>query len=368
MSDQPFKPDDPRSLARALAHELTENEAAIFRSWLADDPGRRWEFEQLRRAWIGAGRVRHRWDAESALLAIRRHAGSDAPEIGPRPAARLPRVYATPHRSRVRALIWAAAAACVAAIAIGTAAVSRRGHEPQASTVVAMREVRTDIGETAQLRFPDGTEVQLAPKSRLRYPADMLGQSRDLDLEGEAYVVAGKAGHAPLMVHTALGTTRDVGTRFLVRARPKEPLDVVVIDGLVVVHPTAPRDSGPTPADSAVVQPGMLGRITAAGRVVEPRRVRVESYVAWLDGRLDFANAPLADVFATLARWRSVHYRIVDPRIAGRRFTGAFDYHDGLDEIASLVAISASVSVERRGDSLIVRDDPTRAAASGAQR
>jgi ferric-dicitrate binding protein FerR (iron transport regulator) len=365
MSDQPFEPDDPRSIARALAHELTESEAAEFQRWLADDPGRRWELEQLRRAWIGAGRIRHEWDAESALLALRERASSDALEIRPRSAARLPHVYATPRRPLYRSLIWAAAA-CVAAIAIGTTTLRHRASEPQPAAVLAMREVRTDLGETAELRFPDGTEVRLAPRSSLRYPADMLGPSRDLELDGEAYIVAGEMGRAPLVVHTALGTTRDIGTRFVVRARPEEALDVVVLDGLVVVRPTAARDSAPAPLDSALVRPGMLGRITAQGRVVKPSRVNVDTYVAWLDGRLEFADAPLGEVFATLGRWRSVHYTIDDPRVAGRRFTGSFDYRDRLDEIASLIAISAKVRVERHGDSLVVHDAMRRAAPGAA--
>jgi transmembrane sensor len=365
MSAQPIKPDDPRSIARALAHELTESEAAAFQRWLADDPGRRWELEQLRRAWISGGRIRHEWDAESALLALKKRASSDALEIRPRTAARLPYVYATPRRPLYRSLVWAAAA-CVAAIAIGTTTLNRRSNEPQPAAVTAMREVRTDLGETAELRFPDGTEVRLAPRSSLRYPADMLGPSRDLELEGEAYIIAGEMGRAPLLVHTTLGTTRDIGTRFVVRARPREALDVVVLDGLVVVHPAAARDSAPPPLDSALVKPGMLGRITAQGKVEKPSRVNVDTYVAWLDGRLEFADAPLAEVFATLGRWRSVHYTIDDPRVAGRRFTGSFDYRDRLDEIASLIAISAKVRVERYGDSLVVHDAAGRAAPGAA--
>lgn len=367
MSDEPFKQDDPRFLARALARELTDDEAATFQHWLAEDPSRRWEFEQLRRAWNSTGRIRHDWDAEAALGAIRRRALDEALETRAQTRSGVPKVYVAPRFSRYRRVLGAAAA-CVAAIAIGATALTRSAREPQVGAVPVTREVRTDVGETAELRFPDGTEVQLAPKSHLRYPADMLGSSRDLELDGEAYVVAGKSGHAPLVVHTSLGTTRDVGTRFVVRARPDQALDVVVLDGLVVVHPKAPHDSDLTRSDSAVVYPGMLGRITPLGRVQKPRRVRVDTYVAWLDGRLEFDDTPIADVLATLGRWRSVHYRIVDPKVSGRRFTGSFDYRDGLAEIASLVAISASLRIEQRGDSLIVKDDPARRAAPSVSR
>ncbi len=365
MPDLPFDPADPRSLARALANELTDAESATLRRWLAEDPRRHWEFEQLRRAWSDAGRMHHRWDAESALTAIKRRARAEASP--PIQLHARPRLLVAPPSIGRRAM-WAAAA-CIAALAIGTVAIRHLGEAPTAPAVAVRRDVHTDVGETAELRFPDGTEIRLGPKSRLAYPADMLGPSRDLDLEGEAYVVAGRGGHAPLVVHTALGTTRDVGTRFVVQARSGEPLDVVVVDGLVVLH-ARPRADGnlAARADSAVVRPGMLARIDAAGRVAMPRHVRVDAYLAWLDGRLAFTDAPLADVFATLARWRSVRYRIEDSTVARRRFTGTFDYRDGLADVADLIALSTNVRIERRGDSLLVRDDPTRRAASGASR
>ncbi|HEX6533900.1 MAG TPA: FecR domain-containing protein [Gemmatimonadaceae bacterium] len=367
MPDHPFQPDDPRSLARALANELTEEEAAIFRRWLAHDPSRRQEFEQLRRAWTDAGRLRHRWDAEGALARLKHRARVDATTTRPSPARPLLHLGGGARRATARRVVWAAAASA-AAVTIGVLALGRRATAPPPATVAATREVRTHIGETAELRFPDGTEVRLAPESHLRYPADMLGASRDLDLEGEAYVVAGKLGHAPLVIHTAAGTTRDVGTRFLVRARSADAMDVVVVDGLVVVRATERRSAGAVRSDSAVVRPGMLGRITATGRVAPPRRVHVEAYVAWLDGRLAFEDAPLAEVFATLARWRSIHYRIDDPRVARRRFTGTFDEDDGLGDIATLVATAANVSIDARGDTLTVRDDPTRRVAPGVAR
>lgn len=365
MPDTLFRPDDPRSLARALANELTEDEAAIFRRWLAHDPSRRQEFEALRRAWTDAGRLRHRWDAEAALARLKRRAHADAATSRPSPARPLAHLRAGARRGTAWRLAWGAAAS-VAAVAIGGVfALGHRADVPPAATVAATREVRTDIGETAELRFPDGTEVRLAPLSRLRYPTDMLGASRDLDLEGEAYVVAGKLGRAPLVVHTAVGTTRDVGTRFLVRARARDAMDVVVVDGLVVVHAAAHPAPGALRSDSALVRPGMLGRITATGRVATPRRVNVGAYVAWLDGRLAFEDAPLSEVFATLARWRSIQFRIDDPDVARRRFTGTFDHRDRLGDIAGLITITANVRVEARGDTLIVRDDPTRRAASG---
>ncbi|HEU4564768.1 MAG TPA: FecR domain-containing protein [Gemmatimonadaceae bacterium] len=360
MPDPSITPDDPRFLARALANELTEEEAAAFRRWLAEEPSRRWEFRQLERVWADAGRVRHPWDVEGALAAIKSRAADEVENPAPTRVRRppvLPR-FTAPVARRGRRVAWAAAAGLLAAAGIGTIARRAPRAAPPAASV-AFREVRTDRGETARLRFPDGTELQLAPKSRLRYPANMLGPSRDLQLDGEAYVVAGKEGRAPLVIRTTLGTARDIGTRFVVSARPGAQLDVVVVEGLVVVRSGSPADSGARRPDSVLVRPGMLGRVTPDGRVRAPRSVRVDDYVAWLDGRLAFADAPLSEVLETVARWRPIEYRI-DPRVAERHFTGAFDHRDRLGDIVDLIALTTNVRIDRRGDTLVVRDDPAR--------
>ncbi|HYW11169.1 MAG TPA: FecR domain-containing protein [Longimicrobium sp.] len=45
----------------------------------------------------------------------------------------------------------------------------------------------TAAGQRARIVLADGTEVQLAPGSRLRYPADFGPDGRTVTLEGEGY-------------------------------------------------------------------------------------------------------------------------------------------------------------------------------------
>jgi transmembrane sensor len=229
------------------------------------------------------------------------------------------------------------------------------------------REVSTGRGETAQLRFADGTEIRLAPTSRLRYPANMLGPSRELDLDGEAYVVVGHhpEARAPFLVRTTLGTTRDIGTSFLVRALPKSALEVVVVEGLVSLHLAATAADRAAPSDSLLIPPGSLGAITASGTLRAPRRVRVDAYTSWLDGRMTFVDTPLREVLSTLARWRALESTIADAAIAGRRFTGSFT-RETTDEILDVIAMTSHLRIDHRGDMVIVRDDPTRATSPRA--
>jgi len=362
-SDEPISPDDLRLLARALAQELSGDEQQGFRLWLEADPRRRWEFKQLERLWMSAGRPRHTWDADAALRAIRSRAALEAlsEESVERAGPAVPMAYwqHEHRRNRIRRLGWAAAAVLAGAVGVAGWLASRAPVPVPAPAPLAFREVHTDRGETAGLRFPDGTEVRLAPESRLRYPVNMLGASRDLELTGEAYIVAGPRGHAPLVIHTPYGTTRDIGTRFLVRAHPHARLDVVVVEGLVVIR-SAKRGADRLPGDSLMLPAGSLGTITADGTLRERRGVQVNRYLSWLDGRLEFSDTPIAEVLATLARWRALDYRVVDPAVGARRFTGSLDPRESLDGFLEILALTASLRISRTGDTTLIRNDPAR--------
>jgi transmembrane sensor len=364
MPDSSFNSKDSLLLARALANELSEDEMAAFRLWLEADPTRLWEYKQAQRLWADAGQLPREWDAERALSTIRARAREEqGQQLAKTSSSRLRWGGDEERHSTWRRPAWGLAAASLIAIGFGiTARATNRTPPPPPATPI-VREVSTKLGETAQLRFPDGTEIRLAPRSRLRYPNDMLGTSRDLDLEGEAYVVAGAHGHAPLVIHTPLGSTRDIGTRFVVRAFPRSPLAVVVVEGLVVLRPEKHAGDTTQSTDSLLLRPRSLGTVSVDGALRERRNVSVENYVAWLDGRLVFADAPLSDVLETLSRWRAMEYRIADPRIADRRFSGTFS-GEPLREILDLVALTTNVRFERQGEMLVARDDSTRSTRS----
>src|SRR3989442_5449990 len=84
------------------------------------------------------------------------------------------------------------------------------------------------------IRLQDGTQVTIAPKSRVRYTADFGRAHRDLYLDGEAYFQVARDSLRPLRVHTAGSVTEDLGTAFVVRAYgDQHTTEVVVTEGRV---------------------------------------------------------------------------------------------------------------------------------------
>lgn len=288
-----------------------------------------------------------RHDSEAAWAKLERAMDETAPPADVRPLR--PRREPRP-APRFGAPNWAARIAAVLIIGAGIGLVWKTmlPSGTQAVAPAALREVATAGGQRATVRLGDGTRVELGVDSKLRYAPEFGTGSRDVYLEGEAYFDVVHDERRPFTVHTARAVVRDLGTQFNVRSYADVPaVEVVVAEGAVAL---AKPD---TPRDSLLLHPGDLGRVESDGRLAAQRGVDVAAHLAWLDGRLVFVDAPLAEAVPRLARWYGVDLRLGDSTIARRRYTASLK-HETLDQLLDLMARSLELRVERSGDAVLL--------------
>src|SRR5205823_9940716 len=121
----------------------------------------------------------------------------------------------------------------------------------------------------------DGTQVTLAPQSRLRYPADYGAARRELYLDGEAYFQVTPDSQRPLRVHTAASVTEDLGTAFAIRAYADQvATEVVVAQGRVALG----RADTTTPSRAPALVLG-LGTWAGSTRAGSPRSAAASMWV-----------------------------------------------------------------------------------------
>src|SRR5262245_50852946 len=230
-------------LDRYLAGETTAIEAEAVRQWLAEDPDHAVVLEDLR--------------------LIRQIAAERAPESGADPAwgraVKALEARARPVR-RPRAAALAAAAVFIALI--GGALLLRRAPE--------WKEYTTAAAQRAVVSLRDGTQLTLAPRSRVRYTADYGSAHRDVYLEGQAYFQVAKDERLLFRVHTAGSVTEDLGTAFVVKAYSDQvATEVVVSEGHVAL-----RRADTTQGSRALVLGARdLGRLDASGVATVQRDV-----------------------------------------------------------------------------------------------
>ena len=315
-------PEDERLyllLDRYLAGEASAGDAQAVRDWLADHPDNPLLLDDLRLIRrVAAGRI-----PESSV---------DAAWAKARRALEVPR---QPRRSR-RPLFVALAAAAVLIALIGTRGVLRR--TPQ------WREYATTVAQRMVVRLRDGTQVTIAPKSRVRYAADYGRARRELYLDGEAYFQVTPDSQRPLRVHTTQSVTEDLGTAFVVRAYDQSATEVVVAEGRVTLSRADTTAATRTPA--LVLEARDLGRLDPSGVTAVRRGVDVGRYLAWTRGVLAFDGTPLGDVVVTLGRWYNVEIRLADSTLAARRLTATFQ-NESIDLVLQRIALTVGLRVER---------------------
>ncbi|MGH7357650.1 MAG: FecR family protein [Candidatus Rokuibacteriota bacterium] len=219
----------------------------------------------------------------------------------------------------------------------------------------------TSVGQRAIVQLTDGTQLTLAPRSRLRYARDFGERSREVHLEGEAYFDVPHDTTRPFRVHTRGVLTEDLGTAFAVTAYPDEATTTVLVaSGRVATRRTddaagAATDRVGSAAPRAVVlDRGDLARLSGTGGVLVTRGVDVERHLAWTTGTLVFDSAPLGEVIRTLARWYDLDVRLTDRALAARPLTATFR-HEPVSQVLDRIALTLDLRVERDGRSVLFR-------------
>ena len=303
-------------LERYLAGETSARDAEIVREWLAEDAAHAQILADLR---------------------LIKHVAHDTPPPTSVDAAWIQAVktLGLGRKSRVlrRLLMVALATAAVLIAVIGGGRVLRRA--PQ------WKEYATAAAQRMVIRLQDGTQVTIAPKSRVRYTADFGRAHRDLYLDGEAYFQVAPDSQRPLRVHTAGSVTEDLGTAFVVTAYADQvATEVVVTEGRVSLS------RAETTSPAVVLGLRDLGRLEATGRATVRRGVDVGRYLAWTKGVLAFDGTPLSEVMPALERWYNVEIRLSDSALGARRLTATFQ-NEPIDLVMKRIALTLGMRVER---------------------
>jgi len=358
MTEQSREPD-PRSLAAYLSGEASPSESAEVLRWAQSSATAMAHLRRLEAVWQASRRPTDAasespWTADDIWKSIApRLDDEDTPRLRLITPARMAGVVSREASRGRRAAMWLSVAACIV-VAVGVWA-QHRGLTSRAASSpappVAVREYRTERGQRASVTLPDGSALQLGPLSVLRVGADYGTPSRTVELEGDGYFNVTHDVRHPFSVKTGRTTIRDVGTRFIVRARADESrVEIAVADGEVAVETL--------PAASATASgPGMLtsGPLHVAARhvaLVDERglatllpRASVAARFAWTRGELAFDHVPVPIVLAELSRWYGNSFVLADKQLQPVRLTTVIR---GETLLEALVVLETALEVDTR--------------------
>lgn len=340
-------------LARYVSGESGAVERAEIERWAASSDANRKMLDSVTRRWSLASEPAS-WNVDAAWSRL-------APQLE---QARTATGVVDIARQRAGRPSWLSASrlvplAAAAALVIAVTLRDKSGEVPADAgmALTSTGDMRTGVGEQRTIDLADGSQVILGAASTLRLAPGFGSTSREVFLEGQAFLRVRHDAARPFVVNAGGTRAIDLGTAFEVRAYADEDVRVAVTEGVVAVH----RDSGML--DSAVLQPGDIAEVPLTGATVVKRQQNVERLLGWTRGELVFEDAPLSSVARELERWFDVEIRIDDQALGALRWSGNPRIGESLDVILELIETSLqskNVRAERNGNVITLRSGQPR--------
>ena len=228
-------------------------------------------------------------------------------------------------KPRRRVLPWVSGMVAAAA-AVVLCVFLFRGNEQQQIQLMANAEMQEFV-------LPDGSEVTLAPGSRLTYSEK---SPRSTQLEGKAFFEVARDEAVPFEVTSDGAFVRVLGTKFMVDAGSSVK-EVYVTEGKVLFAKSS--DS-----EGVILTKDMQATLSELDAVPVIAMEADVNSIAWQRGSFIFNQTPLKEVLETLSKHYKVSFVAND---LSKQLSGEFDAED-LDLIISIIESALDVHIVKR--------------------
>ena len=194
------------------------------------------------------------------------------------------------------------------ALADSTSTRATQEEEMEYNTLVVSR------GGEYILTLSDGTKVWLNSETELKYPVRFTGNTREVNVKGEAYFEVQRDTLHPFIVHTPHTNTRVLGTSFNISAYEDETTTTItLVKGKVEVKNREGK---------CILTPGWQAIADNSSGSLQEQEVDVTSYISWKNGMFEFYEMPLEQLVTMLSRWYDVNFFFANSNVRNFKFTG----------------------------------------------
>lgn len=199
-----------------------------------------------------------------------------------------------------------------------------------------LASVKVPAGKWYKVYLSDSSEVHLNSTSRLTFPLQFSGDSREITIVGEAFLKV-KARTEPFIVHLPKGRVQVLGTAFNVNTYDNVQR-ISLVNGAVKVV------SGD---NSLTLKPGREALIVDGG--IKDQNFDEKKVLSWREGEYSIDNLPIGEISKMLIRIYGVNVVVDNSEVAKQRFTGRIIRSKSIENV--LDGISAANSIDYYRDS-----------------
>lgn len=211
--------------------------------------------------------------------------------------------------------IWVRAAVILIAIISGAmihAVLSGSFRETQ------FTEIEVPKGQMTQIKLSDGTKIWLNSGSSFKYPTVFDHSSREVFIDGEAYMEVAKNKHKPFVVNAPNFSVAVLGTSFNVSAYSEDDhASVTLVEGSVLLRSNDKKWK-------TNMVPGQSASFSYGEKMPELTKVNTDFYTSWKDGKIVFRKETLNEIAKKMERWYNVEIEFKDEELKNLVFSGTF--------------------------------------------
>ena len=193
-------------------------------------------------------------------------------------------------------------------------------------------EVEVPLGQMAQVNLSDGSKIWLNSGSVFKYPTKFDWFSREVYLDGEAFMEVAHSKFKPFVVNVKKFSIKVLGTSFNVSAFSKEDeANITLLEGAVLLNA---KDK----SWSKRIVPGEVATVEK-GKMVEVSPVNTDFYTSWKEGKIIFKKETLEEIAKKMERWYNVEIRFKDEELKTHTFSGTFLKYKPVEQVFKSLSI-----------------------------
>lgn len=209
-----------------------------------------------------------------------------------------------------------------------------------------MQTVCVPSGQRTELILSDGTKVWLNSGTTITFSDNFYRETREVILNGEAYLKVAKDEERPFVVRTGYGDIRVLGTEFNVKAyKDKNNFEMALLEGCIEVLSGETGQSFVLNSNETLVLEN--GKFTQGG-------IHDFNYFKWREGLICFEKENLESLFAKLELYYDIRIENKNKSLQEGLYTGKFRTRDGIEHVLRVLQLKHHFKYTRDDDKNII--------------
>lgn len=212
-------------------------------------------------------------------------------------------------------------------------------------TVPIKNRIITPDGVTYQAMLADGTRVWINENSELVYPVKFQGETREIELVGEAYFEVAHNPNVPFIVKSQNNSNIKVlGTKFNINTNENKTYTTLVEGSVEVEHFS----------EKIVIKPSEQAVVTAGNRKIKVSDVDINLFIAWKDGKYAFKNEKISTIMEKISKWYNVTVEYDnDAETPNIELSGSLRKYNTFNEVIEVMEATGLIEIKVKNSDII---------------